>query len=93
MPLKPRELEAALLLAADLRLEEIAARMTISASGVKNHLYRARQRLGVATNYGLIVALVRLGVIDVGGETLPIERGMMRCPDCGRSLRVTVEAL
>lgn len=89
----PRELEAARLLAADLRLEQIASRMMITQSGVKGHLHRARRRLGVQTNAGLLVALIRRGVIDVAGGVLPIERGMMRCPDCGRALRVTVETI
>lgn len=65
MRLSRREQEAVILLADDYTVKETAVRMGISARTVWCYICRAKEKLGVTTLPGLILAAVVTGEIAV----------------------------
>ena len=57
--LSPRESETVQYLTSDLSNKEIAGRMDISASTVKNHIYNVYQKMGISSRFELIDAINR----------------------------------
>jgi DNA-binding CsgD family transcriptional regulator len=88
--LSPRELEIALLLASGLTNKEVAARLVIANRTVRNTITHIYAKLGVQSRGALILKLLNLGLLkpNISHDASTY----VRCV-CGRTLRVTVEAL
>lgn len=64
--LTPREREVLLLLAHGLGTEQIAGRLTISASTTRNHIQSLLSKLAVHSRLEAVAKAYQLGLIDVG---------------------------
>lgn len=66
--LTPQQMKALNYLAQGLRNKEIAHRMKLSESTVKQHISGMMLRLGVHTRTGIVIEAQKLGVIDLDKE-------------------------
>lgn len=62
--LTPRERAVLTQLARGGSQAEVAARLNLTPSGVKNHIYRASRRLGATTTVHLLALAITAGDID-----------------------------